>query len=194
MISITGYRRSGGVKYNAVLDVQVTEDMEEEPVTLSEVKQHLNLLFDTDGSFDFTDDDSKLTELITECRMALEKYTGVSFGEKTIQAIIRNEMGNQEIPYGPVVGDITSAVTEDGEAIPDVKVRGLQFKWVESPYSCYMHLTYTAGYDTLPADLKRAIKEEVAFRYKNQGDQPGDTISESARQLADPYRRTQWLL
>lgn len=194
MISITGYQPSSRrVKYNAVLDVNVTTDLSAEPVLLPEIKRHLNMVFDTEGSYEFNDDDTKLTELITECRKALEKYTGCSFGAKTLQAIIRNEKGNQEIPYGPITS-VSSTVTEDGEAISDVNVRGIQFKWVESPRSCYMHLTYTAGYSTLPDDLKRAIKEEVAFRYKNQGDQPGDTISESARQLADPYRRTQWLL
>lgn len=192
MISITGYQRSGGVKYNAVLDWIITEDLETEPVSLDDVKLHLNLKFTTDGSYEFNDDDDKLTALIKACRVALEKYTGCSFAPKTMEAIIRNEKGNQEIPYGPVDA-VSSTVTEDGDAISDVKVRGLQFKWIESPYSCYMHLTYTGGYTVLPDDLKQAIKEEVAFRYKNQGDQ-GDTISESARQLAGPYRRVQWLL
>lgn len=193
MINVTGYRRSGSVKYNAVLDWNITTDIVTEPLLLPELKSHLNMVFETDGSYEFDDDDAKLTLLITECRVALEKYTGCSFGAKTMQAIIRNEKGNQEIPYGPV-DSVTSTVTEDGEAIEDVKIRGLQFKWVESPYNCYMHLTYTGGYAVLPLDLKLALKEECAYRYKNRGDQSDGVRSESARNLANPYRRTTWLL
>lgn len=175
-----------------VLDVRIVTDLETEPVTLDEVKRHLNMLFDTDGSYEFNDDDVKLTELITECRQALEKYTGLSFGEKTVQAIICNEKSTVHLPYGPIIS-ITTVVDKDGETIDDPEISGLDFKWIETLNS-YMVITYQAGYATLPADLKRAIKEEVAFRYKNQGDHGDEPQSASARNLADKHRRVGWLL
>lgn len=178
---------------SALLDFRVVTDLATEPVTLTEVKRHLNMVFDTDGSYEFNDDDTKLTELITEVRQALEKYTGLSFGEKTLQAIISNERGQRfELPYGPVIS-VTTVVDKDGEDIDDPVIRGLDFKWIET-CSSYMVLTYTAGYVTLPADLKRAMKEEIAFRYKNQGDHGEEPQSASARNLASKYRRVGWLL
>jgi hypothetical protein len=195
VISINGYSNQRRVKDNLLLDFKVTTDLATEPVTLEEVKRHLNMIFDTPGSYDFDDDDIKLTDLIKECRMALEKYTGLSFGPKTMQAIICNQKGNMIIPYGPIDEDgVTAIVDRDGEDIDDVKIRGLDFKWIESPCVDYMHLTYTGGYETLPSDLKRAIKEEVAFRYKNQGDHGSEPQSQSARNLADKHRRIGWLL
>jgi hypothetical protein len=193
VITIDGYTNQRRVKDNLLLDFKVTTDLVTEPVTLLEVKRHLNMVFDTDGSYEFNDDDIKLTELITECRRALEKYTGLSFGTKTMQAIICNQKGSMIIPYGPVTS-VSSTVDRDGNAIDDVKIRGLDFKWVESPCSDYMHLTYTGGYAILPSDLKRALKEEIAFRYKNQGDHGDDPQSQSARNLADKYRKIGWLL
>lgn len=194
MITITGYSNQRRVKDNILLDHKVTTDLVTEPVTLVEVKRHLNMLFDTPGSYVFDDDDTKITELITECRQALERYTGVSFGAKTMQAIICNQKGNMVIPYGPI-STVSAVIDRDGNAIEDVKILGLDFKWIESPCADYMHLTYTGGYATLHRDLKRAIKEEVAFRYKNQGDQAKEEVqSNSSRNLADKHRKVLWLL
>jgi len=178
---------------SALLDFRVVTDLATEPITLTEVKRHLNMVFDTDGSYEFNDDDTKLTELITEVRQALEKYTGLSFGEKTLQVVISNERGQRfELPYGPVTS-VTTVVDKDGEDIGDPVIRGLDFKWIET-CSSYMVVTYEAGYSTLPADLKRAMKEEIAFRYKNQGDHGDEIHSASARNLAAKHRRVGWLL
>lgn len=170
-------------------------DIATEPVTLAEVKQHLNLQFDTAGSYEFDDDDTKLTALITQCREELEQYTGLTFAPKTLKAIIRNECGNIEIPFGPVT-TLTSIKDVDGVTLTDTTVRGNQFKWIESPKSCYLEVNYEAGYATLPVGLKRALLEEIAFRYNNAGDQQQQyaaaTVSfcQSALELASRYKRT----
>lgn len=188
------------MKYNDVIEVQVTTDVTTEPVTLAEVKRHLNLQFDTSGSYVFNDDDTKLTALITQCRELIEEYTGLSLAEKTLKAIIRNECGDIEIPRGPV-NTITSIKDVDGNTLTSgtgYQLRGNQFKWIESPVTCYLEIVYTAGYKSgnpIPNGLKRAILEEIAFRYTNAGDQQQEfasadvTLCKSSLELSARYSR-----
>lgn len=185
------------MKYNDVIEVEVVDDIETEPVTLEEVKRHLSLQFDTAGSYEFDDDDTKLLDLITQCRDLLEQYTGLSFAEKTLKAILRNDCGGIEIPFGPVT-ELTSIKDVDGNtltATTQYTARGNQFKWIDHPSSCYLEVNYTAGYTTLPAGLKRALLEEIAFRYVNGGDQQQQfangnvSICQSALELAARYSR-----
>lgn len=187
------------MKINDVIEVQVTSEPAVEPVSLEQVKRHLNLLFDTTGSYEFDDDDNYLTELITQCRDSLEQWLGISMSIKTLRAILKNECGGIEIPFGPVVS-ITSVKDVDGVVLVDgtsYKLRGNQFKWVESPISCYVDITYTAGYatDDMPKGLVRALLEEIAFRYNNRGDGTnkfaGENIgvSKGAMELASKYTR-----
>lgn len=184
------------MKYNDVIDVQVVTDIETELVTLDDVKTKLNLQFDTSGSYEFNDDDTKLSALIMQCREELEQFIGLSLGLKTLKAILRNECGDIEIPFGPVIS-ITSIKDVDGNTLTegtDYKVLGNQFKWIASPCSCYLEIDYTAGYGSsylLPAGLKLAWLEEIAFRYVNAGDQDqfGNTLCNSALELAARYSR-----
>jgi gp6-like head-tail connector protein len=185
------------MRYNDVIDVEVVTDITAEPVTLAEVKRHLSLQFDTSGSYQFDDDDTRITDLITQCREELEQYTGLSFAEKTLKAILRNDCGGIEIPFGPVTA-LTSVKDVDGNtltATTQYTARGNQFKWIEFPCSCYLEVNYTSGYTALPAGLKRALLEEIAFRYKNAGDQEQQfangtvTLCQSALELAARYSR-----
>ena len=181
------------MSYNDVIEVQVVTDITVEPVTLAEVKRHLELQFDTSGSYDFDDDDTKLTDLIAQCRDELEQYSGLSFASKTLKAILRNECGGIEIPFGPVTA-LTSIKDVDGNTLTastQYTARGNQFKWIEYPSSCYLEVNYTAGYAALPKGLKRALLEEIAFRYMNGGDQnqSENTFCKSALELAARYSR-----
>lgn len=190
------------MKYNDVIEAQVVTDVagfSDEPVTLEEIKRHLNLQFDTSGSYDFTDDDTKLQEIAKSSREVIEQYTGVSMASKTLKAIIRNECGNIEIPFGPVT-TLTSIKDADGVSLTSGTtyiVRGNQFRWIESPRACYLEVNYTAGYTklTIPAGLKRALLEQIAFDYANAGDQQREyatanvSICESALAKAFPYSR-----
>jgi uncharacterized phiE125 gp8 family phage protein len=187
------------MKYNDIIEVQVTAGPETEPLSLDEVKRHLNLLFDTAGSYDFDDDDTYLNALIGECRQAMEEILGIGLALKSYRAILRNECGGIEIPFGPVstigdIKDIDGTLLVDGETY---QLRGLEFKWIESPVSCYIDIEYSAGYSTvnIPKGLKRALLEEIAFRYNNRGDQTnrfaGENVglSQGAMELASRYSR-----
>jgi len=183
------------MKYNSVIEVQVTTDVASfaaEPVTLIQVKSHLNLLFDTTGSFVFNDDDTYLTQLVSQCRESLEQETGLSLASKIYKAILRNECGDIEIPFGPVT-TLTSIKDVDGNTITPT-VRGNQFKWIVCP-SCYLEVNYTSGYtpSNIPKGLVRALLEEIAFRYNNRGDAQASAnnvgICQGAQEKAAPYSR-----
>lgn len=191
------------MKYNGTIGkVQVTTDLSSEPLTLQEVKRHLNLSFDTAGSFDLTDDDTYLTELITEVRADMEELLGLSLGVKTLTAELRNECGGIEIPFGPVIS-ITSITDEDGNVLvadTDYKTHGLDFPKILWPTYDYLLIIYQAGYETIPPGLKRALKEEIAYRYNSRGDEENRYrsqvvgVSQGARDLAFKYSRKTFIL
>lgn len=185
------------MQYNAVLDKQFSGESTTEPVSLVDFKRHLNMLFDTEGSYEFNDDDAYLTILIKQARAIIEAYTGVSLITRTVTAILRNDCGNIELPYGPV-GVVASVVDADDVAFSSNTIQGLQFKWLVSPCACYVKVQYAAGYAVVdvPAPLIRAILEQGAFMYKNRGDQQQEyaaanvSICQSAMEEAAPFKRT----
>lgn len=196
------------MKYNEVIETEIITDLTTEPVLLSELKRHLNMLFDTSGSYTFTDDDTYLDTLIPTARQALEQYTGLAFAEKTLKVVVRNECGDIELP-GPVIsittftdldGNTYSAYTTNGTG-RQYRLSGNQFKKLMSPLGCYFIIEYTAGYgtDKLPVPLKRAILEQCQFMYDNRGSQrqPHQNVifdlCTSALELAAPYKRKSFL-
>lgn len=181
------------MRSNYLIDIALSAEGPE-PLTLEEVKRHLNMQFDTTEGYEFNDDNTLLNGLITSCRKRIEKYTGVSCVPKTIRAILNNGKGDSELPYGPV-NTITTVKDADGDDIDsdDYKVQGISFKRLKYPCSSYVDITYTAGYSSLPEDLKLALLEEIAFRYENRGTTE-NVLCESAMRLAEPHSRTVWLL
>lgn len=176
-------------------------DLTSEPVSLADIKRQLNMQFDADGAYEFNDDDTLLTRYNTAARSRIENYTGLSLAPKTLRTIVRNELGGVEIPYGPVIA-VTAMEYEDGTdlAITDYAIRGNQFKTIETPYRCYLRVTYTAGYTVIPPELAQAIIEQVVFMYKNRGDQQQEyaaadvTLCKSALEWAAPYKRKSFLV
>jgi hypothetical protein len=138
-------------------------------------------------------------EIAKSAREVIENYTGVSMASKTYKAILRNDCGGIEIPFGPIT-TLTNIKDVDGVALvanTGYTVRGNKFKWIESPCSCYLEVNYEAGYtkEDIPAGLKRAWLEQIAFDYVNAGDQQQQyaaatvSICESAIEKAAPYKR-----
>lgn len=180
------------MQYNDIREVEVVSIGTELNI-LNAVKRQLNLLFDSSGSFEFNDDDTYLNELITRCREQVEQYTGLSLITKTLRAIIRNECGGVELPYGPVT-TISAFKDQDGTALSDITVLGNQFKFIETK-SCYLDVTYDAGYtfDKLPAGLLKAVIELVVWCYNHRGEEPNIAICEQSLASAAPYKRTSWI-
>lgn len=168
-----------------IIDIRRVEYSVMEPVDLTEVKTHLHV---TDS-----DNDTELTDLITKCRKAIGNYCSVSIVNTRI-TLIADFDGEWDLPYGPVTG-LESVATKDttiGSGIPGFTT--LDEGWtVEGDvfYTCspYRHkLIYTAGYETVPEDLKLAVLNEIYFRYENKG-QNDNNVCMAARKLADPYKK-----
>lgn len=190
------------MKYNDVIEVEVVTpvaNITDEPGTLTQVKQHLSMQFDTSGSYQFDDDDTKLLLIMKGSRDQLEQFTGLSLAQKGYKAILRNECGGIEIPFGPITA-LSSVTDVDGNTLTvntDYVIRGNKFKWVERPCSCYLEVEFTAGYtpDNIPEGLRRAWLVQIAWTYVNTGDQQQQyatanvDLCKAAMEIATPYKR-----
>jgi len=154
---------TSGPAFNAVLEVYFSAESGTEPVTLDEAKGWLKI------SDDITDDDDLLTELITVARQMCEKYSCISFIERTVKATLNNSLGSISLPYGPV-GTISSYKDYNDTTVTSTAVKGSEFKILYEPCIDYIEVTYLAGYATLPYNLKRAVLCQVAYLYENRGD------------------------
>lgn len=175
-------QQSAGAVYNNVIDILFVEDSSPatEPVTYAEAIQQANI--------DDLGQDSNLIEAyIVTARMQCEGYTGIGFINRTIQAVIRNPLGNIYLPYGPI-DTLLTAKDKEGEDI-EVELLGVQWKQVKTVFD-YATLTYTAGYSELPQVFKTAILQQVAYLYENRGDENKlGELSPVAKSLLHPFKR-----
>lgn len=188
------------MKYNDNSNWIVVGESGAEPVSLEELKAHLNMSFEGDG--DLGDDDQYLIRLISACRESVENYCGISIKGKTIECTVRNECGSVEIPFGPV-SSISSSVDMYGNNVT-LSTVGDKWRTILSPEIDYIKITYTTGfmrlgYNKVPHALKQAILEECAYRYNNRGkvDGLGSITSLTyvlSRTLCAPYKRRSWLM
>lgn len=167
---------TAGVRYNAVLDVQFSLENTTEPVTVQEAKDWLRI--------DISDDDTLVGSLITAARIICEQYTNISFITRTVTATLHNTLGGISLPYGPV-NSITS-VTERDTAITDYTMSGASFQRLVTVFEQEVTVVYTAGYATLPKNLKTAILNQIGFLYENRGD---DKLSDNAKVILNQVRR-----
>lgn len=184
--------------YNAIISVNDVSDESgtiTEPVTLQEMKDYMRTggFVDVDESTsdnisggDF--DDDLITEMITACRELMEEKAGISLVSHTWEAVITNQCGMQEIPYGPVQTIVSLFDCEETEITSDnYKIVGNKWKYLKSPCYKNMVLTYTAGWVVLPKSIKLDLMRLVAYMYENRGDDP--TIAAFASQLVKSYSR-----
>lgn len=156
-----------------------------EPVTLSEAKAWIKV------ADSYTDDDTIITALIIAARQILEEHLTISIASKTYTVVLKNLLGDMELPYGPIIS-ITSAADWDGDALTideDYYLSGEDFKRLDT-ITDYIKFVYVAGYSTVPEALKLAIKMQVGYMYEHRGDDL-DTlgISKDALMVAKIYSR-----
>jgi hypothetical protein len=181
-------------------DVTDESGVFEEPVSIDETKDYLRLegYTDTDEStaddlseFDF--DDPLIADCNKAARLYFEKTLNRTIIPKTLECSpFTNLCGMNEIPGAPI-GEIISLFDEDGNEITsdNYKVIGNSVKYLKYPCYANMTLTYEAGYDVCPEDLRLDIKRLAAYMYNNRGDDP--SIKAFASQLANKYARGGWL-
>lgn len=170
------------MKYNAVIEAKQAEAAVTEPVTLAEAKQWCKI------ELDITEENTLLTQLITAARKQLEGYLCISLVDKTVTAILRNELGSIELPYGPVK-DITIVKDANGNAVDtgNYEITGEEFKKLKSPCDNFITVVYETGYDLMPDYFKTAILNQILYLYENRGD--AINISPMASMLLKPHRR-----
>ena len=181
---VTVIGEGSAIAYNAVLDVLFSDESDIEPVTLQEAKDWCRI--------DVSDDDDIITELITAARIICEQYSNISFIERTVTARLKNELGGIYLPYGPVLSyDNPVTFTDDEgteQGATDYTIVGVQFKAVKEPFT-ELTVSYPAGYDVLPKNLKKALLNQIAWMYEKRGDDEAAQISEQSKLILNQVKR-----
>lgn len=172
---------------NSILDIDITEVAPPvEPVTVEKVREWLRI--------DSYEEDELLEELITSCRQAVENYTSCSLVGKEIKCEV-DLCEIFELPYGPVKEIV--GVKQGENVVSNYTATEGKFKKISGIKGCTV-IEYTAGYDVVPQRLKLAVLNEIAFRYRNRGDQTkelslGSTdLCDAALAMCSEYRRVAW--
>lgn len=168
-------------------------------ITVAEIKRWLKETFGDSEQWEI-DENTDLQGLLAGARKAAENYTGLSIAEKTVTVYYWIHETELKLPYGRPSGTVTVSSWENQawEALTDLEDYELMddmltFFTTGKKYK----ISFPAGYDDgadVPEDIKMAIKNEVAFRYRNKGDQEKQyatenvALCESSRNILDPYR------
>jgi uncharacterized phiE125 gp8 family phage protein len=141
-----------------------------EPITLAEAKEYARI----DGSAE----DALITALIKMARIHCESFTGKSLVPKTITITSFSFPYQFQMPYGPLNAEnnVTKVVTLDqngAETNLNYQVNpGLYPKMMilGGNQSYKFKTVYTAGFTTVPEDIKLAIKMLVNTMYERRED------------------------
>jgi len=124
-------------------------------IPLSEVKVHLNV--------DFNDSDAKITELLKSAFREVELFTQKSLKTKTVRQSYVEINGTIELAYTPVQSVIS--VTDSNLVVLTDYTTSFDLTKFSAYSASGIVITYTAGYSSLPADIKNAILDIVAVDY-----------------------------
>ena len=166
-----------------------------EPVTLAEAKEYARI----DGSTE----DTLITSLIKMARLHCESFTGKSLIPKTVTVTSFTYPYQFQMPYGPLLAEnnVTKCVTLDQNAVEttlNYQVNaGLYPKLfiLGGAQSYKFKLIYTAGFTTVPEDIKLAIKMMVNTLYERREDFSDLQAIESplgVKALLMPYKTYNW--
>ena len=167
-----------------------------EPITLAEAKEYAKI----DGSAE----DTLITSLIKMARLHCESFTGKCLVPKTVTVTSFTYPYQFQMPYGPLLAEnnITKCVTidqNDVETALNFEVNtGLYPKLfiLGGAQSFKFKLVYTAGFTTVPEDIKLAIKMLVNTLYERREDVIIGTIVADfplgVKALLMPYKTYNW--
>lgn len=175
-----------------------------EPVTLAEVKAKLMI---TD-----TDNDTRLTALISAVRNNVENYCGIAIGSQTKEWVydfdsspvrsygtfsaIRDSWQTVEkkIPYGPIISVTTVSRRESDMAYTALTVND-DYRYADGVLygvSGINKVVYVTGMTTIPPALKEGILTEIAYRYENYGDENKEGFSVEALDYIIKFKDFSW--
>jgi hypothetical protein len=149
-----------GVKTQG-MDLVVTSDSLPIPISLSIVKEHLNV--------DFNDQDTKITALLASAFREVELFTECGLKTKTVRLSYTQINGTVLLPYAPIQS-ITTVTDMYGVALvlgTDYELSGEKNKL--SAYNAGgIKITYVCGYSSLPKDLENAILDIISIDFDNK--------------------------
>lgn len=167
-----------------------------EPITLEEAKEYARI----DGSAE----DALITALIKMARLHCESFCGKSLVPKTVTITSFAFPYQFQMPYGPVLAEnnVTKVVTLDQNGTEtnlnyQVNV-GLYPKLMilGGNQSYKFKMVYTAGFTTVPEDIKLAMKMLVNTLYERREDVIIGTIVADfplgVKALLMPYKTFNW--
>lgn len=166
--------------------ISETEGTITEPVTLSEVKDWLQI--------DYPDKDALLTGMITGARRTAEKFLNLHLVEKTVVLDVTTSCA--EIVPLPFVFGLTDLVVQEldeSDAGSELTI-GSEYFIRGNQLRLPVYGRYTVSYKTVPyvpEDIKEGVKMEIAERFANRGENNGE-LSKSAQYKLQPYR-IEWL-
>ena len=167
-----------------------------EPITLAEAKEYARI----DGNAE----DALITALIKMARIHSESFTGKSLVPKTITITSFSFPYQFQMPYGPLNAEnnVTKVVTLDQngtETNLNYQVNpGLYPKMMilGGNQSYKFKTVYTAGFTTVPEDIKLAMKMLVNTLYERREDVIIGTIVADfplgVKALLMPYKTFNW--
>ena len=160
-----------------------------EPVTKAEVKKYIR----EDEDYDYNDD--LLDTLIAAERIAMERVLGIIIVKRDVTEAYRKPCCGQYIryPYAvknvPVIGDVVikdlsgNIVEYDNIGQPD---------YPEYHFTYSTNLTFEAGYDVVPEDIKLALLMRVATAYMQRENFSTESINKvpnNSNELMKTYSR-----
>lgn len=174
---------------NTVLDVQFAGEADPvvEPITLEQVKRRLKMELTN------TDSDDLLNELIAETRQMFEQSLGISLIDRQVTAVLQNELGGIELPYGPINDAIAIVANDkDGNVIATsaYQIGGTDYRNLVTPYK-WIQLVYSAK-QLVPLGLRMCLLREIVYRFNHMGDEQLDSEGLHVKE-AYKYSRKLWL-
>jgi hypothetical protein len=175
--------------------VQLSTGAVTEPVTLAEAKEYARI--------DGFNEDTLITSLIKMARIHCESYIGKSIVLKTVTIDSFTFPYQFQMPYGPLTNEanISKCVTIDENNVETP----LQYRVNAGLYpklfilggaqSYKFKLVYSAGFTTVPDDIKLAIKMMVNTLYERREDFSDLQAIESplgVKALLMPYKTYNW--
>jgi hypothetical protein len=176
--------------------VQLSTGAVTEPVTLAEAKEYARI--------DGFNEDTLITSLIKMARIHCESYIGKSIVLKTVTIDSFTFPYQFQMPYGPLTNEanISKCVTIDENNVEtplQYRVNAGLFPKLfilGGAQSYKFKLVYTAGFTTVPDDIKLAIKMMVNTLYERREDVIiGSIVADfplGVKALLMPYKTYNW--
>lgn len=169
------------------------EDIATEPVTVDEFKNYARIDYDTD--------DDLIETLIIAARRQVEALTGLGLGVRTLlHTMVLDGKNAKEFPIRPLIevtaityqscrlSDVENILADTDEWYLDVIGETTSLFGDKGTYV----VTFTAGLEVIPEDLKTAVMAQAFALYENRG---GDgKLTHTAKELCKSYRTNVWAL